>query len=223
MMFHHASHLNQYINDQVINFKCSTGKVCSHSSSEKRQAQRLLDFSNEFFMEQYIKKPTRNKNILDLCFTNDQFLIHNYQVIVNSQLSDHFTICINLNYEKVKKKEIKKKSNQYRTTVPEYDLMAGDEEDWLRMDMIFRNVNWESLLENLSPTEALSKLLNVIEEKIPLVFNKHSDFLEKESNHPSSRFSSNNKIPKKIRILMRNKSTISKAMLRPSLSQDVLT
>ena len=143
--------------------KCSTGKVCSHSSSEKRQAQRLLDFSNEFFMEQYIKKPTRNKNILDLCFTNDQFLIHNYQVIVNSQLSDHFTICINLNYEKVKKKEIKKKSNQYRTTVPEYDLMAGDEEDWLRMDMIFRNVNWESLLENLSPTEALSKLLNVIE------------------------------------------------------------
>ena len=91
---------------------CDSDTVCTHNSSQKRQAEKLLDFSNEFFMDQYIKKPTRNKNILDLCFTNDQFLILNYQIITNSKLSDHFTICINLNYEKVKKGETNKKLNR---------------------------------------------------------------------------------------------------------------
>ena len=73
---------------------------CSHISSQKRQAERLQAFSDEFFLNQYIKKPTRNRNILDLCFTNDHFLIHDYQTIINSKLSDHYTICIRLNYKK---------------------------------------------------------------------------------------------------------------------------
>ena len=68
--------------------KCAAKQICPHTSSEKKQAQRLLDFSNEFLMDQYIRKPTRNKNILDLCITNDHALIHNYQTIVNSKLSD---------------------------------------------------------------------------------------------------------------------------------------
>ena len=97
--------------------------------------QKVLDFSNEFFLEKYIQKPTRNNNILDLCFTNDHFLIHNYQIIVNTHLSDHYTICLNLNYDKIVKKDIKKKKNHYETIIPEYDLKAGDEEDWVRLNL----------------------------------------------------------------------------------------
>ena len=70
-------------NRNKCNF-CPSEITCQHISSHRRQAQRLLDFSNEFFMEQYIKKLTRNQNILDLCFTNDHFLIHSYKIIVNS-------------------------------------------------------------------------------------------------------------------------------------------
>ena len=43
----------------------------------------------------------------------------------------------------------------------------------------------KSLLTNLAPEEGLSELLKEMEEKVSLVFNKHSDFLEEEkNNHP---------------------------------------
>ena len=107
-----------------------------HKGSQKRQAEKLLAFSEEFFLDQVIKKPTRNQNILDLCFTNDHFLFHNYQTIINSNLSDHFTICINLNYENIKKSPNKKKTNHYETVIPEYSLKAGDDEDWMRLNLL---------------------------------------------------------------------------------------
>jgi hypothetical protein len=37
---------------------CTKVQSCSHTSSEKKQAQKLLEFSDEFFLEQYIRKPT---------------------------------------------------------------------------------------------------------------------------------------------------------------------
>ena len=193
--------------------KCVAEKFCTHTTSEKRQAQMLLDFSNEFFMEQYIKKPTRNKNILDLCFTNDQFLVHGYQMIVNSKLSDHYTILINLNYEKISKPERKKRTNQFESTIPEYDLAGGDDEDWIRINLLLDKVNWESLLENLSPEESVSQLLSLLEEKVSQVFNKQTDFLD-NSNQPSGKFKNNNKIPRKIRNLMRQKTKLSKSILK---------
>ena len=191
---------------------CSDLSSCSHTSSVKKQAKMLLDFANEFFLDQYIKKPTRNKNILDLCFTNDHFLIHNYQVIVNSQLSDHFTICLNLNYEKLKKPEKKVKSNMYQTTIPEYDLKAGDEEDWLRLNLLLNKINWETIFQNLSTEECLISFLKVLEENIALVFSKRPEY--QDPVETTSNFSSKNKIPRKIRNLMRNKSKLSKTLLK---------
>ena len=172
---------------------CAMVQSCSHTSSEKKQAQKLLEFSDEFFLEQYIRKPTRNQNILDLCFTNDHFLIHNYQIIVNSKLSDHFTICVNLNYDKIVQPESKKKKN----SIPEYDLKVGDDEDWSRLNLLLNKVNWETILEGLSPEESLMTLLKVLEENVPLVFSKHKDFLEESQDHPGGRFKNNNKIPRK--------------------------
>ena len=89
---------NEDLSDSIKSCSnCQGGATCSHTSSDRRQAKALVDFANEFFLEQYIKKPTRGNNILDLVFTNDHLLIHSYQTIVNSRLSDHFTICLNLN------------------------------------------------------------------------------------------------------------------------------
>ena len=89
---------NEDLSDSIKSCSnCQAGATCSHTSSDRRQAKALVDFANEFFLEQYIKKPTRGNNILDLVFTNDHLLIHSYQTIVNSILSDHFNICLNLN------------------------------------------------------------------------------------------------------------------------------
>ena len=188
---------------------------CIHGSSQKRQAEKLQAFSDEFFLDQYIKKPTRNQNILDLCFTNDHFLIHDYQTIINSRLSDHYTICIRLNYDQIRKSEDSRKTNHNLTSVPEYDIKAGDEEDWMRMNLMLNDVNWESLMENLSSEESLNLILKVIEEKVSMVFNRKSDFLDKDSlNQPPGRFKCGNKIPREIRNLMRKKRNLSKVMVR---------
>ena len=129
-------------------------------------------------------------------------------MIVNSKLSDYYTILINLNYEKIKKQEKKKKTNQYETIIPEYDLAGGD--DWTRLNLILDGVNWESMFENLSPEESVCQLLKLLEEQVSLVFNKHLDF---QDNQPSGRFHNNNKIPRKIRNMMRQKSKLSKSIL----------
>ena len=99
-------------------------------------------------------------------------------MIVNHKLSDHYTILLNLNYENVRSQEIKKRTNQYETLIPEYDLAGGDEDDWTRMNMLLDMVNWETLFESLSPDESVSKLLNLLQEKVSSDFKKHSDFLE---------------------------------------------
>ena len=182
----------------------------SQPSSEKLQANKLIEFANEFFLEQYIRKPTRNKNILDLVFTNDHFLIHSYQVIVNSTLSDHSTICINLALKTPKtKSEVKKNHNSSK--ISELNLKDADEEDWYRLNLMLNGLNWGSILEDLSPEESLHKFISILEEYCSIVFNKRKCFQE---DGPEPRFKSNNKIPKSVRILMRNKGKLSKAILR---------
>ena len=195
---------------------CYDKSECVHTSSEKRQASKLLEFSEEFFLDQYIKKPTRKQNILDLCFTNDHLLIHSYQTIINSLLRDHYTICINLNYKYTNTPD-PKKINHYKTSIPEYDLKAGDEEDWLRLNLLLNQVDWQNILENLSPEESVSKFLTLLEEKVSMIFQRTPAFQQKEEqlkNQPEGRFRSENRIPKKIRNLMRNKSKLSKAVLK---------
>ena len=47
----------------------------STASSEKKQANTLHNFASEFFLEQYITRPTRNQNILDPDLLKTAFVI----------------------------------------------------------------------------------------------------------------------------------------------------
>ena len=66
--------------------------------------------AEDYFLEQCIRKPTRGKNILDLTFCNNPYLIRGYKIIINSSVSDHSTISENIsqNYN-VKIKHIRNK------------------------------------------------------------------------------------------------------------------
>lgn len=55
--------------------------------SEQIQVESLLNFT-KLYMEQIILRPSRENNILDLCFTNNVDLIHNVKVIM-TLISDH--------------------------------------------------------------------------------------------------------------------------------------
>ena len=185
------------------------------SSSEKKQAKFLLDFADEFFMEQYIKKPTRGRNILDLVFTNDHFLIHNYNIIVNSMLSDHFTICINLSLKESTNPQSQQQKNYHFSKIAESNLKEADEEDWFRLNLMFNQINWESILEELSPDEALNKFISVLEENVEIVFKKQKRFqADGKEENGEKKFISNNKIPRPIRKLMRKKCKLSKAIMK---------
>ena len=67
-------------------------------SEDKKQALLLINFSEEFFLQQYIDKGTRRQNILDLIFSNNDQLIIKCSQITNSKLSDHNTISVDLSY-----------------------------------------------------------------------------------------------------------------------------
>ena len=186
----------------------------SSASSEKKQANTLHNFANEFFLEQYITKPTRNKNILDLVFTNDHFLIHNYEIIVNSILSDHFTICVNLSLKTGQKNIQEKQKNHYLSSLAEYNMKDADDEDWYRLNLMLDCIDWDSILQELSTEESTMKFISILEEHVELIFKKKQQFQAEEENESSPVHKSKNKIPKPVRIMMRNKSKLSKSILR---------
>ena len=67
-------------------------------TTEKKQAEFLLKYAEENFLENCISTLTRGPNILDLCFTNNHSLINHYQISVNRIFSDHNTIDTDLNF-----------------------------------------------------------------------------------------------------------------------------
>ena len=62
-----------------------------------------------------------------------------------------------------------------------------------------------------------------MEEKVTIILQKRKEFLDEDlANQPAGAFSNNNKIPRKVRNMMRNKSKLSKAILRSKSAQRFL-
>ena len=67
------------------------------TDSRKDQFQRLLDFTNEFFLHQIISEPTRENNILDLVFTTSTYMFHS-PLNAKIPVSDHHLLQFQTNY-----------------------------------------------------------------------------------------------------------------------------
>ena len=76
----------------IIDWK--TGKIKGGTRVQARQAEELLELSQEFFLNQCINKPTRLNNILDLFFTNNEDFILKTQLEAPTIMSDHNLQCI---------------------------------------------------------------------------------------------------------------------------------
>ena len=174
-------------------------------SSEKEQGKMLLEWSDMNFMEQRINTATRKENILDLVFTNTEQLVERYETIVNSILSDHNTILIHLNIEE-ESNETKEDTNPYPNKIFEYNLMKGSNEDWVRyekmIEVMSKDFEVESKDENT--TEKYNRLIKIIEEVVAMIFEKKESFKK-----PEERTKKGNKIPKKVRLMLRKKRSIS--------------
>ena len=73
-------------------------KDVQNKATEKKQAEMLLKYADENFLENCIKSATRGSNILDLCFTNNHTLINNHSMTINQKFSDHNLIETDLRF-----------------------------------------------------------------------------------------------------------------------------
>ena len=96
--------LKDWNSDLLQDFRDTVGKRLgddSKVSEEKAQFLSLINLCDKWHLEQSVKTPTHNDNILDLILTNLEDLISEIKVEVNIIMSDHNTITskINLNID----------------------------------------------------------------------------------------------------------------------------
>ena len=74
-----------------------TTSICSpsHGREQHESGEALLNFITHNMLSQLVDKPTRGTNILDLFLTNNERIIHNFEVS-DSPLSDHRVVKVNL-------------------------------------------------------------------------------------------------------------------------------
>ena len=184
-----------------------------HRASEKIQAGMLLDWTEQHFLEQFITTATRKGNILDLVFSNTPDLISQYSTIVNSNLSDHNILKINLNVSN-QSKEKKKRKNPYPNKVYEYELLNAHEEDWIAYDALLSRLSedFDEKSKDDNTAEKLDRFYNLLEKAVTVLFEKKESFKTKDEKKDRPK----NKIPKNIRILMRKKTSLSKKIMASS-------
>ena len=133
----------------------------ANKSKEKQQAEILVNFAEENFMENYIKTATRGKNTLDLVLTNNHKLVNNYKTTVNNKLSDHYLLTVALNFSYNKEIKVSKVVNPYSTKVYEYKLAEASESDWKRFERILKQIscNFEDETKDFDVEEKTSEVV----------------------------------------------------------------
>ena len=189
-------------------------KEVAQKSREKKQAENLVNFVENNFLENYIKTATRGKNTLDLAFTNNHFLIGGYETTVNKKLSDHFLLTVALNFTYNRETKVPKVKNPYTTKVYEYNLFDATESDWMRFDTVLAgiSIDFEEETKNENVEAKLAKVYENVERATHIVFKKKKDF-EDSAPEDNGKKMSKNKIPLKIRTLLKRKKKLSNKIL----------
>ena len=191
------------------------------SAEDKKQAVMLIKFAEEHFMQQVIKESTRLNNILDLVFCSDPSLIINSRQVVNSRsFSDHNSLIVSLSYG-LKEMEEQARTNHTSTTIPDYDLRGGGEEDWTRMNLLLEEIKWEEEMEDKSVEDMTNILLSHLENNVKLVF-KTKEPETKNIDSETERKLSNNKIPRHVRKLFKQKRSLTKGIMKTTSARRCL-
>lgn len=110
-------------------------------------ADILLSFMNANFLSQFVDKPTRQQNILDLVLSNQPNLIKHIEVS-ETELSDHNLIKVKSNFG-VKPPEHKKPPSKPHT----YNNLNFYKAQFDEINLCIGNVNWDELYELCTPED----------------------------------------------------------------------
>ena len=170
----------------------SIGSLSGSTLHMQRQAEALIDFMNEYCLQQWLTEPTRINNILDLFMTNNSSIL--CQVIVlDTVVSDHRLILVGTYIDNV--------------NVPHHDYPEAQDFaklnfnsnliEWQKLDYDLLQVDWASEPNGMYPSEMLKiisdTLLSNCSKYIPIKGERRKKSV----------------IPKDRKILMRKRTKIN--------------
>ena len=194
-------------------------KHVENKSQEKQQAELLVKYVDENFLENYIYTATRGRNILDLVFTNNHLLVNEYTTVVNKKLTDHYLLNVKLNFSYNNINKVQKATNPYSTNVFEFNLSEADQEKWQKFEAVLDTltVDFEEETKEDQAEVKLDKFYKHIERATAIIFERKKEFIEQEDHDANcikvDQKKSKNKIPKYIRNLMKTKAKLSRKIL----------
>lgn len=171
--------------------------VSGSTRDQQEQAKCTLRFAENHLLIQNVLKPTRLKNTLDLCFTNNSDAYHSINVHTTS-ISDHDIIMSNTTYN------VKQASESTKDSIPltgfqKYNFFS-EEADWNGLNKMLEEISWDEDLHNLDVNQSLKFINDTIMSACENLIPKRKVGGKKS------------KIPKHNRCLMKRRCRINKRL-----------
>ena len=126
------------------------------TTDEKQQFERLLEVCGDHFMLQMIEEPTRERNTLDLMFTNEVNLVTAVEV-TKSSYSDHDIIEMSTNYSLKEKEECNREQsedNEFRTL-----NFRAKSVKWKNIAGMIEDIDWDQEFESRNSIAGTKNML----------------------------------------------------------------
>ena len=175
-------------------FGGTVATIKGEKSESSKSAEILLDFTTDLGMVQQVEKPTRDRNILDLLFVNDNAMINSTKVLKNRTISDHDCIIANTNIIKGCKKSI----TYENCSASPMNCYNFNKADW---DKVRKTINEAKLVDKLS-NENLT-----LDQKVELLYDEIINCC-KSAGIPVKKGPPKHEIPRDRRILFRRRTKL---------------
>ena len=178
------------------------------TKDEQKQANLLLELTEQFFMFQVITQPTRLNNILDLVFVNNPDMICNINTEKSSKyLSDHNIITADINL-KAPTLNPKPQNNRKNIKLAEFNFFS-DKCNWEELNNHLNNVSWD---EKLTNETSVTKDSDTLYDEI---YKACSKFV------PKKKSSTHSQIPRDRRILFRRQKFLKKKLVNQQQQKNI--
>ena len=181
--------------DNVVIHQTKSGST----RDEQKQANSLLDITENFYMSQVISEPTRINNTIDLAFTNSKDILSNIKVDRSSnKLSDHNIITADIPY------------NLNQTAAPE-----NNRKDCKLAEFCFWSdkANWEEVINHLNSIPWEEKLTKDTSVTSDIEFLYEEIYTSCLNYIPVKKPGKPSQIPRDRRILFRRSKFLKKRLI----------
>ena len=175
---------------------------------EQKQANALLELTENLFLFQVITEPTRVNNTIDLAFINSPEIICNFNVEKTSNhLSDHNIITADINHKR-SAPVTETQNNRKNIKLAEFSFWS-EKSDWEKINDYLNSVPWD---DNLNNESNVTSDIDFLYEKIYTACN---DFIPKKKSNK------NCKTPRDRRILFRRQKFLKKKLLHKQKQSNI--